>query len=295
MSPSFRGLTWDHPGATARSRPRPQREPSERLIAWARQPLEGFESHPIADLAVALRPPRARPSAYRRGDRRELPAADRGLLRGRRDRGVGGRHHRPGAGSYRWDGRHYALPLDVATQVMARDPDRVPDAARHLGRRVCASRSTHPVALSLAGPHAILHVLLDLPVARRRARRRRSGQRRRRAEALRPHASSPRERAGGQRQRSTRSACWRRWPAGPSIALVPLVFGYVNYARRATRPAAPSPSRRRRASPPAAAAAACSAAPASASPPRAKPDAALLDHLRWLMSAEAQTGFIPGP
>ena len=26
---------------------------------------------------------------------------------------------------------------------------------------------------------------------------------------------------------------------------------------------------------------------------RAKPDAALLDRLRWLMSAEAQTGFIP--
>ena len=100
------------------------------------------------------------------------------------------------------------------------------------------------------------------------------------------------KRAGRQRNaQPDRAAGGDGQPSG--IALVPLVFGYVNYAAAASRPPAPSPSRKRRALPPAGAAAACSAAPASRITARARPDAALLDHLRWLMSAEAQTGFIP--
>jgi multiple sugar transport system substrate-binding protein len=76
------------------------------------------------------------------------------------------------------------------------------------------------------------------------------------------------------------------------IALVPLVFGYVNYA-------AAQPGRH---------AVAFSEAPRIATggrrgsvlggtgigiTRRVKPDAAMLDRLRWLMSEEAQIGFIP--
>jgi multiple sugar transport system substrate-binding protein len=76
------------------------------------------------------------------------------------------------------------------------------------------------------------------------------------------------------------------------IAMVPLVFGYVNYA-------VPAGGRRR---------VAFSDAPLLAKGSRrgsvlggtgigitraVEPSAGLLDHLRWLLSAEAQTGFIP--
>ena len=49
MTPPFRGLTWDHPrGFNALDRAGRQ----SGLIEWDKQPLEGFESAPIADLCA---------------------------------------------------------------------------------------------------------------------------------------------------------------------------------------------------------------------------------------------------
>jgi len=50
----YRGLTWDHPrGYNAlAAAARLDEEPVGLAISWDRQPLEGFESHPIADLCA---------------------------------------------------------------------------------------------------------------------------------------------------------------------------------------------------------------------------------------------------
>ena len=48
------GLTWDHPrGYAALAAAAGQAAAEGRaIVAWSKQPLEGFESHPIADLAA---------------------------------------------------------------------------------------------------------------------------------------------------------------------------------------------------------------------------------------------------
>ena len=53
---TFIGLTWDHPrgyDALAETARRVNEARLEPLIRWNKQPLEGFESAPIADLAAA--------------------------------------------------------------------------------------------------------------------------------------------------------------------------------------------------------------------------------------------------
>lgn len=60
----------------------------------------------------------------------------------------------PCLSSYRYGGRYWALPLDAATQVMAYRPDLAAPAADWQGVEVLAGEGG--VALSLAGPHAIL-------------------------------------------------------------------------------------------------------------------------------------------
>src|SRR5262245_31510672 len=49
----IRGLTWDHPrGYQALEAAAAMARTQGLDIAWERQPLEGFESHPIEDLAA---------------------------------------------------------------------------------------------------------------------------------------------------------------------------------------------------------------------------------------------------
>ena len=50
---TFRGLTWDHPrGRLALETAAATVAPG--LLSWRIQPLEGFESAPIGELAAAL-------------------------------------------------------------------------------------------------------------------------------------------------------------------------------------------------------------------------------------------------
>src|SRR5690606_321641 len=94
-------------------------------IQWDKQPLEGFESHPIADLCarydlVVLDHPHVGEAVVGNclhslesvfgGDVVDKLAAQ----------SIG-----PSLSSYRYAGSHWALPLDAATQVMALRGDLV--------------------------------------------------------------------------------------------------------------------------------------------------------------------------
>jgi multiple sugar transport system substrate-binding protein len=285
----FLGLTWDNPRGYRALEAAAAHDP-DKVIAWARQPLEGFESHPIADLAsrydlLVLDHPHIGEAI---AENCLQPIEDffsseeiDGWATGTIGRALD---------SYRWDGRHYALPLDVATQVMARDPDRVPEAP-DTWDDVLRVSTRYPVALSLAGPHAILtffSICLSLGEE--------PGGEDLVSDAVAMEAFGRmrhlRESAPAGSEKLNPIGLLEAIASSSGIALVPLVFGYVNYA-------AADPSRH---------AVAFSEAPCIAAggrrgsvlggtgigiTARAKPDAALLDRLRWLMSAEAQTGFIP--
>ncbi|MEV0614320.1 hypothetical protein AB0I81_13420 [Nonomuraea sp. NPDC050404] len=153
----MRGLTWDHPRGYA---------PLEELtrldlagtnpygavpepIAWDRQPLEGFESEPIARLAetydvMVIDHPGLGAATDALVPMEELFSP--GELAGLR---FAGRSYE----SYHLDGRQWALPLDAATQVAAARPGvRVPASWPEV---VEAAKSTR-MALCLGGPHAFL-------------------------------------------------------------------------------------------------------------------------------------------
>ena len=155
---AFRGLTWDHPRGYAAL----ERAAAENggIIAWERQPLEGFESAPIEEVCagydlVVLDHPHL-------GD---ALAADcltpldallsRDVLDDIRRRTLG-----PCFESYEMDGHVWALPLDAAAQVSAGRPDlmsgEMPRTFAELDR---LAGSEPGFVLSLAGPHAFLTIL----------------------------------------------------------------------------------------------------------------------------------------
>ncbi|MYX17647.1 extracellular solute-binding protein [Streptomyces sp. SID8374] len=154
----YRGLTWEHPRGTVALRAAASHfsaEAHEHTLTWDSQPLEGFESHPIGELCerydlVVLDHPHLgdalEADALRPLDELLPPA----VLQEWRTAVVGS-----AARSYTVDGRLWAAPLDVATQVAALhrasglEPPRTwPQALEAAG--------TVPSALSLAGPHALL-------------------------------------------------------------------------------------------------------------------------------------------
>lgn len=155
---AYRGLTWNHPRGTEALRHTAalfSRGSHGDTLVWDSQPLEGFESHPIAELCerydlVVLDHPHlgdALAAGCLQPIDRFVPAAD---IADWRNNTVGW-----SAASYTVDGKLWALPLDAAAQVAAANPELVPvlprtwDDVKQLAREV-------PVALSLAGPHALL-------------------------------------------------------------------------------------------------------------------------------------------
>jgi len=158
---TFVGLTWDHPrgyDALAEAARRANAERAEPLIHWEKQPLEGFESAPITELAarhdlLVLDHPHIGEAV---ADDRLIPLEELyepGQLADWRANSIG-----PSLASYHWQGHTYAVPLDVATQVMARRSDKVgtPPAT---WEEVADLASSRPVALSLGGPHAFLNLI----------------------------------------------------------------------------------------------------------------------------------------
>lgn len=233
---SWSGLTWDHPRGFAPLRA------LDGPVRWERQPLEGFESHPIDDLA----------------DRFDLlvidhpgigAAADAGCLRPvdviltpedltqRREGTVGASFD-----SYRYAGRQWALPIDAATQVLAVRPDLLDGPLPTTWPEVLERSRRVPTALPLAGPHALLAFLAVCVALGAEP-------------AAEPTVLVDRE--TGTRALSIvselvsaaddRSPAWNpidvleAMAATDAVALCPLVYGYVTYAgprsdgRRAVR------------------------------------------------------------
>ncbi len=196
--------------------------------------------------------------------------------------------------SYRYGGRHWALPLDAAAQVMALRPDLTGGEIPVTWSEVVALARTRPVALSVAGPHAFLS-FLSMAAA---------------FGAATSDAADPAElilRGAGLKALDLLATLYGLAPPmtlglnpiglldlmarGDAVALIPLIYGYATYAApahgtpvafhnapRASAEGRPGSvlggtgigvSKR------------CPAAPA------------MVRHLGWLLSAEAQRGFIP--
>lgn len=292
----YSGLTWDHPrGWNALAAAAAGLDQAKLTIAWSRQPLEGFESHPVDDLAarhdiVVIDHPHVGEAVAKDCfvPLEDLFAADE--IAGWRAATIG-----PCLSSYHYAGHHWALPLDAATQVMAFLPERLDGAIPATWDAVMTLAGRAPVALSLAGPHAVLTfmslcVALGEPPASRD-----------------PEVFVSSETGGAalaiMAALVATTPAWTKglnpiglleaMARGEDLALVPLVYGYVNYAA----PADPSRRRVRFAD---ALVVAGQGRPGStlggtgiAVSRRASVTPALLDHLRWLMSKETQAGFIP--
>jgi multiple sugar transport system substrate-binding protein len=292
----WRGLTWDHPrGFNALDRAaRDALEQGTVSISWETQPLEGFESAPIADLCarcdlIVLDHPHVG-EAVEAGclySMEEVFGTD--VLTSLEQDTVG-----PCLSSYRFAGKHWALPLDAASQVMALRPDLLRGPPPRLWDEVMALvDSDVPVAASIAGPHAILSFLsicaaLGEPPAV--------------ADPERLVSRETGRKAYGLLARIVQSMPDKARPLNPigllelmtredSVALCPLVYGYVNYSRDA---AGATPLQ-------------FHDAPRIAGglpkgtlggtgigiSRRCGPDEALKQHLLWLMGQQAQCGFLP--
>jgi multiple sugar transport system substrate-binding protein len=294
MSPTYKALTWDHPrGFHALRDAAAEMAPAHGVsIHWATQPLEGFESHPIADLCarhdlVVLDHPHVG-EAFEAGCLQPLEAvfgADEIAALGAASIG-------PSLTSYHYAGRHWALPLDAATQVMAYRPDLAEPAGTW--REVAARASRGGVALSLAGPHVLMN-FLSICVA--------LGDPPAEADPSVLVGADAGEEAFGilaeiyaVAERSTLAlnpiGLLGHMAQHDDVALCPLVYGYVNYAR----PQAGAKQVRFADAP----AATAGGRPGSTLggtgiglSARCTVTPALLTHLRWLLGEAAQRSFMP--
>ncbi|AJP72724.1 extracellular solute-binding protein [Sphingomonas hengshuiensis] len=286
MSPEYRGLTWDHPrgydalAAAAEAA-------GDVAIRWDRHSLEGFESRSIAeqcalyDLVVLDHPHVG-----------EAVAADclvplEALFAADELAAWGAAAVGPSLASYLYAGRHWALPLDAATQVMACRADFA-EAPPTTWDAVIALAERAPVALSLAGPHAALSfqsVCSALGAAPEQPRDRFVDRDiARAAYGILAALSGDATRAAAE---LNPIAMLEAMASGDGPLLCPLIYGYVNYAARgAIRYAdAPRGPEGRIGSTLGGTGIAISRA-ATVTPQ-------LLDHLCWLMSDAVQRGFIP--
>lgn len=294
MSPHYTALTWDHPrGYHALRDAAAEVAPGQGLsIAWDRQPLEGFESHPIADLCarydlVVLDHPHVG-EAVEAGCLVPLEDVfDATTLADLAASTIG-----PCLTSYRYAGHHWALPLDAATQVMAYRPDLTSPVSTWSDVAALARRGG--VALSLAGPHAALSYLsictaLGEPPAE-------SDPHLLVSEATGIDAFNLLVDIYAHAEKSTLGlnpiGILNHMAQHDDVKLCPLVYGYVNYARPAPGMKqvrfADAPSR------------APGGRPGSTLggtgigiSTRCKVTPELLTHLRWLLGSDAQRNFIP--
>jgi multiple sugar transport system substrate-binding protein len=296
VTTTWRGLTWDHPrGFNALDRA--ARDAAARnavSISWETQPLEGFESAPIADLCarydlLVLDHPHVG-EAVEAGclyPMEEVFGED--VIRSLEQDTVG-----PCLSSYRFAGKHWALPLDAASQVMALRPDLLEAPPPGQWDEVLALVDGDvPVAASIAGPHAVLSffsicaALGDPPadIDPDRLVGRETG--REAYEILARIARSMPEDARPLNPIGLLDLMTRE----DSIALCPLVYGYVNYAN-------PAPGRK----PLRFHNAPCTAGGKPRGTlggtgigisRRCGPDEALKKHLLWLMGKTAQCEFLP--
>lgn len=278
---SFRGLTWDHPrGYNALAA-------ADGPVQWEVQPLEGFESAPIAELCaeydlVVLDHPHLG-EALAQGC---LTPLDEVFPPDALDE-IAAAAIGPAYSSYAMAGRQWALPLDAATQVMALRPD-LTDARPATWAEVDRLSQQGGVALSLAGPHAALSFLsvcaaLDPGLDMRDGGWPDDATAVEAIEILAPLAARTPEATKGLNP----IGLLDRMGQAEDIRLIPLIYGYVNYTR-AARPVRFYDAPRAVGRP-----GSILGGTGIAVSRRARVDEALRAHLLWLMSEEVQRGFIP--
>jgi multiple sugar transport system substrate-binding protein len=238
MSAPIMGLTWDHPrGYNALAAAASHNEASIK-INWQKQPLEGFESSPIADLCarydlVVLDHPHL-------GEAIEcnclLPLDE--IFDASELAKLVGTSIGPSASSYAMNGNYWAIPLDAATQVSAWRSDLIePCVSGFCWDDVSnLSAETGKVALSLAGPHALLSYFSILTSMGKPAD---------------PNCEVLINDQGGRDAYDLMMELAQRTPASAihlnpigilehmsiasDIFMCPLIYGYVNYADRSKR------------------------------------------------------------
>lgn len=293
----LKALTWDHPrgyNALAAAAARPELAECGLAIDWEKQPLEGFESHPIADLCarydlVVLDHPHVGEALAGNCLRSLEDVFGDATVQALEAESIG-----PSLRSYRFGGAHWALPLDAATQVMAARADLLEAPVPELWDEVVAlSRTTGKVALSLAGPHAALSFLSiaaafgdppaetdpEVLVSRHVGRPV--------YELMRDLANrSPRP----VRDRNP-IGILDHMASNDDVVLCPLVYGYVNYAAPQTGHQVAFHDAPRRI--PGGRPGSTLGGTGIGISRRCEITPALKQHLLWLMSREAQVDFIP--
>jgi multiple sugar transport system substrate-binding protein len=285
-TPTYHGLTWDHPrGYRALEAAAASVAPAHGVqIAWDRHPLEGFESHPIADLAerydlIVLDHPHVGEAVAHDSLLPMEEVMGEAMVASLAEAAIG-----PSLASYRYAGRYWALPLDAASQVMAYAPARV-ESAPTTWTEVIALASGAPVALSLSGPHAALtfqSIVASIDAGGRPRDAFVDPMVGRQAYEIMAELTGAATRT---RSKQNPIALLEALALGEELALVPLVYGYVNYARSGIA-FADAPRGR-------AGIGSMLGGTGIAVSRRCTVTAELRAHLAWLMSEQAQSGFIP--
>lgn len=299
MAP-FTGLTWDHPrgynalAAAARD---------GDVLQWDKQPLEGFESAPIAklcadyDLVVLDHPHLGEALAKQCLIPLDSVLPD-GELRRVAKQSIGRSFE-----SYQMAGHLFALPLDAATQVMAYRQDLISDCPTLWSEVIVRAQQKGDVALCLAGPHAILSLMsiasaldpnLDLRDASSWIDRALCQEAYGILQAVHAHAVRGTEALNPiamLQAMADEVSADRSISNETRLALCPLIYGYVNYSRP------PQRTQLRFADAPRVH---VDGRPGSilggtgiAISRRTVVTEQLIAHLSWLLSVDAQTSFIP--
>lgn len=293
----YLGLTWDHPrGYNALAAAASRLDIRDGFtLTWQKQPLEGFEAHPIADLCarydlVVLDHPHVGEAVASKclQPLESLFTADE--IAALETDTIG-----PCLSSYKYEGQHWALPLDAATQVMAYRADLIDDKLPVTWDEVVALSERVPVALSVAGPHAALSfqsiaTALGEPPAHRDP-------------ALFVSEATGMAVLDVMAQLASRSpsSVWALNPIGilghmaqsKTVALCPLIYGYVNYASPTHPGMAPIAFANAPRKAPGGRPGSTLGGTGIGISTRCKPSPELLNHLQWLLSEGAQSVFIP--
>jgi multiple sugar transport system substrate-binding protein len=296
MARRYTGLTWDHPrGYAPLNVIAAEIAPTHGLeISWDVQPLHGFESNSIAalcaryDLLVLDHPHIG--EAVRAKCLQPLDA----LFGHSEVSDLGAETIGPCLDSYRYAGSTWALPLDAAAQVMACRTDLLDGPPPTTWSEIEILAREGGVALSLAGPHGIL-CLLSIAAALGEP----------------PATHDPKllfsDAVGIEAYEILAAANRNALPVTAEldpiailehmartddVRLCPLIFGYVNYTKPATDRHAIT-----FADAPAAARGGSTGSTLGGAglgiSTRCQITPELRDHLRWLVSADAQCDTIP--
>ncbi|MBL0372787.1 carbohydrate ABC transporter substrate-binding protein [Rhizobium sp. KVB221] len=294
---NYRALTWDHPRGYHALAAASDVARGEKLvdIVWDKHPLEGFESHPIAelcekyDLVVLDHPHVGEAVAENCLQPLESIFSMEVLAK------IGQETIGPCLESYFYDGSTWALPLDAATQVMAVRPELLDGPVPVTWADVAAfSERSGKVALSLAGPHAALSFLSVCASLGEEPGR--DGNEFLVSEPVGEAAFDLMARLAAKSLRSVMSlnpiGILAHMASQDDVALCPLIYGYVNYS---------APKSGNRVSFHNAPREAVGGRPGSTLggtgigiSKRCEVTPDLKHHLLWLMSSEAQSRFIPG-